>query len=372
MEKETAFRNYAIHLAKNGDGCNYATIGKRLCVAQRYLDEVEGLTLKDYRKWRKENAQKIVFDHANVYDLLSPLLQFVGINKCGKRLREPKPLASKKEVSESCEREVNAFALWLQNNNDMSTHTVRSYITAMREYFAYADKVSNELVRAYMCTLTAQGLKPNTINLRLCAIRAFAKMKRKQLDVKRIKIHRVLDLENVPSETEFRKLTEWLKQQGKMRFYFAVLAFGLTGARISEMLQVTWEQIETGEAVMIGKGRKQRRLFFPRQFQREAVQYAKANNLHGLLMTNKTGEPITRRGFCSMLKIYGAKCGIDKCKMHPHAFRHMFAKMYLKKSKGDIAQLSALLGHSKLDTTQIYIQKSKDEQRKEYDRIVTW
>lgn len=96
MEKETAFRDYAIHLAKNGDGCNYATIGKRLCVAQRYLDEVEGLTLKDYRKWRKENAQKIVFDHANVYDLLSPLLRFIGINKCGKRLREPKPLASKR------------------------------------------------------------------------------------------------------------------------------------------------------------------------------------------------------------------------------------------------------------------------------------
>lgn len=46
MEKGTAFRDYAIHLAKNGDGCNYATIGERLCVAQRYLDEVEGLTLK--------------------------------------------------------------------------------------------------------------------------------------------------------------------------------------------------------------------------------------------------------------------------------------------------------------------------------------
>ncbi len=67
-----------------------------------------------------------------------------------------------------------------------------------------------------------------TVNLALCAIRSFAKMKHKQIEVKRIKIHRSLSLENVPSETEFRRLTDWLKQHGKMRYYFIVSALGLT------------------------------------------------------------------------------------------------------------------------------------------------
>lgn len=138
------------------------------------------------------------------------------------------------------------------------------------------------------------------------------------------------------------------------------------------MAQVTWEHIAMGEATMIGKGRKQRRLFFPKQFQREAAQYAKENGLHGLVMVNANGDPLSRSGIRSQLRIYGEKCGISKNKMYPHAFRHLFAKMYLKKSKGDITQLSTLLGHESLDTTQIYIQKSKDEQRKEYNRIVTW
>lgn len=372
MDKKEVFENYAKYLAENNDESNYATIGKRLCVAQVFLNDVDDLTLKSYRKWRKENASKIVFGHANIYELLSPLLRFAGINVRGKRSCKKKTLASKKEVNENCEREVNEFVLWLQNDNDMSINTIRSYITAIRRYFAYTDKINNELVRAYMATITSQGLRPATVNLHLCAIRAFAKMKRKQIDVKRIKIHRSLDLENVPSEAEFRKLTEWLKQHGKMKFYFIVSALGLTGARISEMQQVTWEQIEVGEATMIGKGRKQRRLFFPKQFQREAMQYAKENGLHGLVMVNINGDPLSSNGFREQLKVYGGKCGIDKSKMYPHAFRHLFAKMYLKKSKGDITQLSTLLGHESLDTTQIYIQKSKDEQRKEYNRIVTW
>ena len=48
--------------------------------------------------------------------------------------------------------------------------------------------------------------------------------------------------------------------------------------------------------------------------------------------------------------------------MHAHAFRHFFAKMFLKKNK-DVIQLADLLGHGSVDTTRIYLQKSYDEQK---------
>ena len=35
----------------------------------------------------------------------------------------------------------------------------------------------------------------------------------------------------------------------------------------------------------------------------------------------------------------------------------------------DIAEL---LGHSSLDTTRLYLQKSKDEQRRDFNKSVTW
>ena len=64
-------------------------------------------------------------------------------------------------------------------------------------------------------------------------------------------------------------------------------------------------------------------------------------------------------------------CGIDSKKMHAHAFRHFFAKMFLKKTK-DVIQLADLLGHGSVDTTRIYLQKSYDEQQREFNKNVTW
>lgn len=71
------------------------------------------------------------------------------------------------------------------------------------------------------------------------------------------------------------------------------------------------------------------------------------------------------------LKVWGKHCGIDSKKMHAHAFRHFFAKMFLKKNK-DVIQLADLLGHGSVDTTRIYLQKSYDEQKKDFNRNVTW
>lgn len=89
------------------------------------------------------------------------------------------------------------------------------------------------------------------------------------------------------------------------------------------------------------------------------------------LCWSRFGEVMSSRGVATMIKDYGAKAGIRKEVLHPHAFRHFFAKQYLKNSK-DIAQLSMLLGHARLDTTSIYLQKSYEEQKRDFDRHVTW
>jgi site-specific recombinase XerD len=80
---------------------------------------------------------------------------------------------------------------------------------------------------------------------------------------------------------------------------------------------------------------------------------------------------MTTRGVSQCLKAIGDKVGIPKEKMHPHAFRHFFAKMYLRKTK-DVVGLADLLGHGSVDTTRIYLQKSKEEQRQSFNRTITW
>ena len=102
----------------------------------------------------------------------------------------------------------------------------------------------------------------------------------------------------------------------------------------------------------------------------EVRKYSTANNKTGHFANGRYG-PITSRGLYINMQEWGRKCGIDKSKMHPHAFRHFFAKMYLKKNK-DVVQLAEFLGHGSIDTTRIYLQKSYDEQKREFNRSVTW
>jgi site-specific recombinase XerD len=45
--------------------------------------------------------------------------------------------------------------------------------------------------------------------------------------------------------------------------------------------------------------------------------------------------------------------------------------MYLRKTK-DVVGLADLLGHGSVDTTRIYLQKSQEEQKREYNRTITW
>ena len=49
----------------------------------------------------------------------------------------------------------------------------------------------------------------------------------------------------------------------------------------------------------------------------------------------------------------------------------LMIKMFLKKNK-DVVQLADLLGHGSIDPTRIYLQKTHEEQRRDFNRNVYW
>ncbi len=366
--RQNILTNYISYLYTTGR--TYDTVGKYIKHVTDFLESTKEVNRRGYLNYKRENADVMV-RHSLMCPAICDLLSFLNIGY-GKREKTVKPLEKLDVISEKNKKQLHDFIIWLTDNNDYSSHTVDIYYTSMKKYFEYANEVNMDNCRRFIKSLEEEKLSPATIRLRITAIEKFSKWMKKPIELNRPKIKRKLDVNNVPTEEEYNRLLDFLKTKSNKDYYFFIKVLGTTGARLSEFLQFTWEDMAAGEVTLRGKGNKYRRFFFQKQLRQEAVAYMKENGKTGLLAVGKFGA-LTQRGFSQHLKAWGKHCGIDSRKMHAHAFRHFFAKMYLKKSKNkDVVQLADLLGHGSVDTTRIYLQKSYDEQKRDFNQSVTW
>jgi len=71
----------------------------------------------------------------------------------------------------------------------------------------------------------------------------------------------------------------------------------------------------------------------------------------GRRAVGKTRQPMTGKNIWRLCKVYGKRIGVPELK--PHDLRHGVAMEVLEQHH-DLEQVRALLGHSRVDTTQIY------------------
>ena len=73
--------------------------------------------------------------------------------------------------------------------------------------------------------LEEEKFAPATIRLRITAIEKFSKWMKKPLELKRPKMKRKLDTNNVPTEDEYNRLLEYLKTKSNKDYYFFYQGF---------------------------------------------------------------------------------------------------------------------------------------------------
>ena len=139
-----------------------------------------------------------------------------------------------------------------------------------------------------------------------------------------------------------------------MNWYFIVRFLCATGARISELIQIKVEDVQSGFVDIYGKGGKQRRLYIPKKLVKEALKWLKdTDNVSGFIFKNRYGEQITPRGVSNQLKVFAKQYKINPQVVYPHSFRHRFAKNFLERFN-DLALLADLMGHESIDITYRY------------------
>ena len=108
-----------------------------------------------------------------------------------------------------------------------------------------------------------------------------------------LKIQNKTFLENVISDADYRFLKNKLKKDGRTNWYFVVRFLAVTGARISELLQIKVDHVEKGYLDIYGKGGKVRRIYIPKKLKDETIDWLKEINLHsGYLFLNKYCEQL--------------------------------------------------------------------------------
>ncbi len=121
----------------------------------------------------------------------------------------------------------------------------------------------------------------------------------------------------------------------------ALLFLADTGVRVSELVSLTWDQLdlEGRKALVRGKGEKDRVVYFTEET---------ANALRELKRENQ-GERVFPRSDRTIRRWVRQVLNSS-----PHKVRHSFAILYLMRG-GNIRALQAILGHTNLNTTQVYL-----------------
>ena len=255
---------------------------------------------------------------------------------------------------------------------DFAENTVETYSFAVRDFLTRYKKPSRASLPAYKEFLIS-SYKPTTVNVRILSLNKYMEaLGHDELKMKTIKMPKESFLDHIISNEDYLSFKKSLRKEQDLRWYFIVWFLAATGARIGELIRFTVEDVHAGYVDIYSKGGRMRRLYFPEKLRKEALKWLeKEGRSCGFLFLNTKGERLTPRGISIRLKEFASKYGIDPDQVHPHAFRHLFAKNFLQKNN-DIALLAELLGHSSIETTRIYLQQSSREQGKMVDEIVDW
>jgi len=176
-------------------------------------------------------------------------------------------------------------------------------------------------------------------------------------------------------ENNFRKAVE---EGGNLRDILIFDLFFDTGLRLSELTGLNVGDVsEKKYLTVLGKGRKERTLPIGAVdgLRKEIRVFLVWKRGHGegihprspLFCSKPGNNRITNRAIQYMVNRYVEKAGLER-KFHPHACRHSFG-FKLGKKGIPIQVIKKLMGHSKIETTSIYVEPDMDQLENALDCI---
>jgi site-specific recombinase XerD len=278
------------------------------------------------------------------------------------------------------ESTLDLFLRTLEAKN-RSQATIQAYSTDLRQFITWLRETNITIevpadierldVTEYLAHLAGRGLSGVSRARKLAAMREYFRF---------LQIEGLIDrspVDGIDTPKTEKRARNYLTPEEYHRLlavagahprdYCILMLFLQTGIRVSELCALTLDDIDLVTKtleVRNGKGMQARTI----ELEKKGTQALKnwlsvrPETLSDRLFLNRDEEPLGERGVQKLLAKYCQLAGITK-RISPHSLRHTFAS-YKAEAGVSPFQLQQWLGHSSLDTTQIYVHLARKNAKK--------
>jgi len=267
--------------------------------------------------------------------------------------------------NEELKRYSDDFLEYLLDVRGYSNITVETYEIALRQmsdvsHFYEEDGMKVLDITPFRFAIVKNSKK--TIVKKLSAVRSFVKYLEEQchLPVKLIADESIKVPQSLPKPIEEQYIEEVLAKADLEEKLLITMLYGL-GLRISELSGLKLEEIKENWVQIQGKGNKVRELPLIPEIKRLLNVYGE-RYMPKKYLFEKGNAPMN----AAQLRYKLTKCFKKKgLKVTPHQLRHSFAT-HLLNHGARIADVSELLGHETMATTQVYTKLGSVKKMQEY------
>lgn len=247
-------------------------------------------------------------------------------------------------------------------------NTARQYETSLRS-FAMANsgrrwsEIKADDITIYLANKKAAGASNNTIIANISAIRGLYNWMMKQYKLSENPARFLVSPKKdkiIPHTINTEDIIKAVAKEPNKDIKLAIMMMSAMGLRVSETRELKIEDINfnTAQAIIMGKGRKERCIYFPSYI----IEMIKATGKKEGAIFDKWDDRGFRYAIYAAFKHIGVYAS-------PHQLRHSFATRAINEGMR-LDVLREILGHTSIATTQIYLHTSNAVMQAEYNRVI--
>lgn len=286
---------------------------------------------------------------------------------------------------------IEQYGQYLLQIKGYSKDTVLAYQQDLKQFLDFLnekkmliEEVDEEWFQFYLAKLHAQHQSKRSINRKIISLRGFytyyikvnhLSIENPLLTLSLLKTDKPLPKDLFLEQVQSLLVMSEKKYEIGLRNQCIVLLLFQSGMRVSELTSLNQEDVDLEEQVIrvIGKGNKERRVYFKESAKKYLMEYLTyaypqltlKNPTEQAFFVNQNGHRLTSRMIQILLQ-QRANMAPKPFKVSPHMLRHTFAT-HLLNQNADLKMVQELLGHESLSTTQIYTHVTQKRLKEVYE-----